>query len=137
MYFRKTKVWGLDNAVHAMHNILRYTDNDFISDSGYCKGGLNAIGCENCSQRNKCDHDFDYTYQLGDADLKALQTNMEHLNKIHVVVDINHNHSGLSYTWDTNYASLRECFSDTDVESVQEWLNSLPYAKELIYTKEV
>lgn len=59
-----TEVIGWEHAIRGMRNPMNSWNK---SDSGICKGGGNGIGCQNCAAYN-CEHDFNGTFQLGNAD---------------------------------------------------------------------
>ena len=92
MKFENTEVWGLNHALRGMRNPKNSWDK---SDSGICKGGDNGIGCNNCSQQEKCKHCYNNTFQIGKNDMKLAQAlikaGSEHrkfMRQIFVSVDI-------------------------------------------------
>lgn len=69
MKFENTDIWGFKHAIRGMRNPLESWSK---SDSGICKGGDDGIGCGNCSIEN-CEHEYDYSYQIGKNDLSLMQ----------------------------------------------------------------
>lgn len=70
MEFKNTEVMGFRHALRGMRNPLESWDK---SDSGVCKGGDAGIGCRNCANVRKCDHEYDDSYQIGKKDLELAQ----------------------------------------------------------------
>lgn len=92
MKFEKTEVYGIKNALRGMRNPMNSWNK---SDSGVCKGGDDGIGCNHCSQQNKCKHSFDNEYKIGKKDMRLAQqlihAGSEHrkfMRQIFISVDI-------------------------------------------------
>lgn len=92
MRFENTKVMNFEGALHGMRNPMNSWDK---SDSGFCKGGDNGIGCEHCAEHAKCKHTYDHTFKIGKNDMKLAQqlirAGSEHrkfMRQIFVSVDI-------------------------------------------------
>lgn len=58
-------IHGLEETIRGMRNPMNSWDK---SDSGICGGGDGHIGCDNCANRIPCNHSFDGSWQLGQAD---------------------------------------------------------------------
>lgn len=71
----KTEVVGWEPTIRGMRNPMNSWTK---SDSGFCKGGADGIGCENCAANNfrwgkqMCGHEYDYSFQLGTADFDLM-----------------------------------------------------------------
>ena len=136
MIFTNTKTTGLENAIRSIRDNNR-SWND--SDSGFCKGGSNSIGCENCAVKTKCNHYYDNEFKIGKTDLQLahdlLNKNNDNFMKMIHVQSITD-----KKTIDTDYAKLRNFYlqwlkNENDKDGDYEIIGlivTLPYAKELI-----
>ena len=64
-----TEVFGWKAAIRGMRNPMNSWDR---SDSGFCKGGDNGIGCSNCVHQG-CEHSYDHSFQIGKEDYKLMK----------------------------------------------------------------
>lgn len=76
----------------AIYILRKSTDTLNESDSGFCKGGVDGIGCSNCANQYTCTHEYDKSFQLGKRDYERLiysssiqNKNSNHFNLLKVI----------------------------------------------------